>query len=243
MTVICYFNAGAVQSTDCDYSSWTTANAFATSKVLAGYSQERYVDITDSAVVDLHKKRIDLAQSIGCDGLDPDNVDTYELSADATIGKQITQEDTITFLSELAAYAHSKTTTRGNTLLIGQKNAYAIADRVSPFLDFAVLESCLGDGPEDETCGTFQKYYTDNGKPVFDIEYPSTLATDSGSTGCASSASASDLEAYCQLDTTYSAGISRILKLNNDEYGLNGCTQYCGESAAFFMPNSVSASC
>lgn len=44
---------------------------------VANYGQERYVDITSETVIALHKTRIDLAHSIGCDGIDPDNIDTF----------------------------------------------------------------------------------------------------------------------------------------------------------------------
>lgn len=44
---------------------------------MENYDQERYVDVTDEAVIELQKARIDLAHSIGCDGVDPDNIDTY----------------------------------------------------------------------------------------------------------------------------------------------------------------------
>lgn len=44
---------------------------------MANYDQERYVDVTSETVAGLHYARIDLAHSIGCDGVDPDNIDTY----------------------------------------------------------------------------------------------------------------------------------------------------------------------
>lgn len=48
-----------------------------TSQTVENYAQEKYVDVTDATVLDLHKQRVDLAQKIGCDGLDPDNIDTF----------------------------------------------------------------------------------------------------------------------------------------------------------------------
>lgn len=74
--VLCYFNAGAVQYTDCDWSDWNTDGLF-NGKIVENYDQERYVDVTDETVIELQKARIDLAHSIGCDGIDPDNIDTY----------------------------------------------------------------------------------------------------------------------------------------------------------------------
>lgn len=68
VTVLCYFNAGAVQTTDCDWPTWSNGGLW-TGKHVSGYSEERYVDITNSTVVALHKARIDLANKIGCDGM------------------------------------------------------------------------------------------------------------------------------------------------------------------------------
>lgn len=48
-----------------------------TSQTVENYAQEKYVDVTDATVLELHKSRIDLAHQIGCDGLDPDNIDTF----------------------------------------------------------------------------------------------------------------------------------------------------------------------
>lgn len=265
-TVLCYFNLGAVQTTDCDWTSWESDGLMKTSQTVENYVQEKYVDVTDAAVLELHKSRIDLAHQIGCDGLDPDNIDTFELSADESIGKQITQDDMVNFLTTLAEYAHSKTTTLGHSLMIGQKNAWSITERVHEFMDFAISENCVGSvnvgsnrGAPDEFCTVFQKYYADNGKPAFDIEYPSSLAAGGGSSkkrqdesatdgsegGCAAATSEADLTAYCTSQAA-STGISRILKLDNDDYGLNGCTQYCDETASFVMatyPSNDTNSC
>lgn len=161
-----------------------------------------------------------------------------EEPADKTIGKKITETDMITFLGQLSSYAHSKTTTRGNHLMIGQKNAYAIADRIHSFMDFAVLENCVGESDDDEFCSVFEKYYVADGKPVLDIEYPDSLVDRGAEAGCGRSVSDGDLARSCPASG--SAGISRILKLDDDKYGLNGCTQYCGESASFVVPTQQS---
>lgn len=180
----------------------------------------------------------------------------------------------IAFLTTLADYAHSKTTPSGHPLMIGQKNAVEITDRIHTFMDFAISENCIGSanvgsnrGDTDEFCTAFQEYYTNNGKPVFDIEYPGSLASSGNNkrkrwgsrarrdasdievsqAGCSAGTSESDMEAYCAMSQGNSTGISRILKLDNDEFGLNGCTQYCSEDASFVMPtyesNSTNSCC
>lgn len=168
----------------------------------------------------------------------------------------------ISFLKTLADYAHSKTTPRGRPMMIGQKNAVEITESIHTFMDFAVSENCVGSlntgsnrGDTDEFCSNFQQLYVNNGKPVFDIEYPESLSKNSkklrrgGSSrrdaynikaskaGCSAGTSASDMDYYCAMTSSSSAGISRILKLDDDEYGLNGCTQYCGEKSSFLLPS------
>lgn len=187
------------------------------------------------------------------------------MSPDESIGKQITEEDMINFLGNLSSHAHSKTTTLGYPLMIGQKNAVEITGRVHGFMDFAISENCVGTpsagsnrGAADEFCSTFQQYYVDNGKPVFDIEYAASLVKSSSSDakrrrrdssdnsasyeGCSAGASDSDIKTYCATASGNSTGISRILKLDDDDYGLNGCTQYCDEASSFVMPTYVSNS-
>lgn len=66
--MLCYFNAGAIQFTDCDFPDWEDDGLFE-GKSVANYDQEKYVDITSSAVINLHKSRLDLAHKIGCDGV------------------------------------------------------------------------------------------------------------------------------------------------------------------------------
>lgn len=70
----------------------------------------------------------------------------------------------VNFLSTLSEYAHSKTTTAGHSLMIGQKNAVGITERIHEFMDFAISENCVGSinpgsnrGAPDEFCTVFQK--------------------------------------------------------------------------------------
>lgn len=56
-----------------------------TSQTVENYAQEKYVDVTDATVLELHKARVDLAHQIGCDGLDPDNIDTFVCSSECLL--------------------------------------------------------------------------------------------------------------------------------------------------------------
>lgn len=131
----------------------------------------------------------------------------------------------------MAAHAHGLTTKRGFTLLIGQKNAPELVGQVGGVLDFAVLEDCktLNDDEDFTFCRDFQTYIA-AGKPVFSIEYPSTLGNTE--TGACSATGASDPQYAASCDTTKgNAGFSTVLKIQGGVGELNGCTQYCsGES-------------
>jgi hypothetical protein len=191
-----------------------------------GDEGEWYLDIRHPRVLELMKKRLDAAVEIGCDGVDPDNVDAWVEDGDDPTGFSLTPEDYADYLISLAEYAHSLKTKSGGPLLVGQKNAPAIASSLVSVLDFAVLESCR----EWSFCGDFQPYIQ-AGKPVFQIEYPPSLEE----TG---SVSDEDMKLFCEepTDKHGDEGFSRILKWASAQ--LDGWGQYCGEEP-FEQPTIV----
>lgn len=83
--VICYFNAGLVQQTDCDYDSdW--ANSGLLGRGHPDFPEESFIDVRNPRAVELIQRRITLANQIGCDGVDPDNIDTYIYDQDGSTG-------------------------------------------------------------------------------------------------------------------------------------------------------------
>ena len=118
----------------------------------------------------------------------------------------------------------------GRPLLIGQRNAPDIAYDVYDVLDFAVLDSCLG-LPSDANlfddeyafsfCDVFEDAYS--GKPVFQIEFPDSIAVDGGKL------SQDDYAFYCGTDGNGIAGFSEILKRwQTNTSTIEGWVQYCG---------------
>ncbi|KAL6357682.1 hypothetical protein LRP88_07855 [Fusarium phalaenopsidis] len=219
--VICYFNAGALQDWDDDKSEFP--------KEVIGHSlsypyddEEWYLDIRDSHVLELQKARLDIAAKIGCDAVDPDNVDAWQQDDGDPTGFKLKSSDYTNYLKNLAKYAHSIKTKAGQPLLIGQKNAPEIAEDLVSTLDFAVLESCRGDSnPNEESwpfCEDFQTYI-DAGKPVLQIEYPPSVEKTS-------KLSASDNRYYCTAEDE-DKGFSKIIKWASAQ--LDGWGQYCGE--------------
>lgn len=74
-----------MKTTDCDFTSWENDGLMKTSQTVENYVQEKYVDVTDATVLELHKSRIDLAHQIGCDGVDPDNIDTFVRASESLL--------------------------------------------------------------------------------------------------------------------------------------------------------------
>lgn len=72
--VICYFSAGTYEPDRPDSDQYADADKGAT---LPDWPDEKWVDIRRDSVRTIIKGRIDLAASMGCDGIDPDNMDGY----------------------------------------------------------------------------------------------------------------------------------------------------------------------
>ncbi|KAJ4131946.1 hypothetical protein NW768_006146 [Fusarium equiseti] len=219
--VICYFNAGAVQSWDEDRDQFPET-VVGHSLAYPYDSEEWYLDIRDPTVVKLQKARLDVAARIGCDAVDPDNVDAWQQDEEDPTGFKLKPSDYTKYLKALAKYAHSIKTKGGNSLLVGQKNAPEIAGDLVSTLDFAVLESCRGTTDPDEEnwpfCEDFQ-IYVDAGKPVLQIEYPPSIEKSG-------KLSSSDNSYYCSPKDG-DKGFSKIIKWASAQ--LDGWGQYCGQ--------------
>jgi len=96
----------------------------------------------------------------GCDLIDVDNVDGYQIKDTQKWSKPLTKSDAITFLKWLGQTAHSM------GLGIGLKNCLDIVDTVGSYYDFAVNEGCA---PKNE-CHWY-KNFLKSGKPVLGITY------------------------------------------------------------------------
>eukprot|EP00889_Picochlorum_renovo_P005082 jgi/Picre1/32112/NNA_007460.t1 len=71
-----------------------------------GWPGEYWVDVRSKRVRRIAKKRIKFAKSIGCAGVDPDNVDGYTFGKKET-GFPLTRKDQQSFNTYLAETAHS----------------------------------------------------------------------------------------------------------------------------------------
>lgn len=151
--VICYFSAGSYENFRPDSSSFQRSDY---GKPLEGWPGEYWLNVSSPNVHEIMTKRLDLAVTKGCDGVDPDNIDGYENNS----GLNLTENDAISYLQFLADEAHSR------NLSIGLKNGGAIVSSVIDFLQWEINEQCL----QYNECDLFTPF-TDSGKPVFHIEY------------------------------------------------------------------------
>ena len=146
--VVCYFSAGSSENWRADFSSFKATDM---GNNLDGWPGERWLDTTSANVRSIMEKRLDLAKSKGCDGVEPDNVDGYTNKP----GLPLTAATQLDYNRFLADQAHA----RG--LAVALKNDVAqLADLAESF-DMAVNEQCH----QYKECGGY-KAFTSANKPV-----------------------------------------------------------------------------
>jgi hypothetical protein len=152
--VICYFSAGSYEDWRPDIAKFKDTDL---GKTLAGWPNEKWLDLRSTNVRNIMLSRLDMARNKGCDGVDPDNVDGY----DNDNGLGLTQDDSVNFVNFLADAAHSR------NVSLGLKNAGDIIPRVINQMQWSVNEQCV----QYDECSIYRAFI-DAGKPVFHIEYP-----------------------------------------------------------------------
>lgn len=152
--MICYFSAGSYESNRPDSGNFTASDK---GKELDGWPGEYWLNTKSSNVRSIMSARIALAESKGCDGVDPDNIDAYDNSN----GLDLTTSDAVDYLSFLSTEAH------GRNLSIGLKNGGTIVNQTIGIMQWEVNEQCV----QYNECDIFQPFIQ-AGKPVFHIEYP-----------------------------------------------------------------------
>jgi len=153
--VICYFSAGSWESfrpDSADFPAEVKGNPLA-----PPFADELWLDIRRLDILGpIMGRRLDLARSKGCDGVDPDNVDGYINNT----GFPLTYAQQIAYNTFIANAAHA----RG--LSVGLKNDLdQVADLVGVF-DWALNEQCF----QFNECALLAPFIN-AGKAVFGIEY------------------------------------------------------------------------
>jgi hypothetical protein len=156
--VICYFST--------QYEDWRPdASSFPSNTLgsnLDDWPGERYVDIRSSVVRDIMAARLDLAVTKGCDGVEPDNVDSYGNRN----GLGLTAANQLDYNRFLAQQAHN----RG--LSIGLKNDLDQVSALQSYFDWALNEQCN----EYSECGMLSPFVS-AGKAVFGVDYAGSAGT------------------------------------------------------------------
>lgn len=199
--IICYFSAGT-------YENWRPdANQFPSSDLgdsLSGWAGERWINISRPAIREIMVKRLDMAVSKGCNGVDPDNVDGYSNQN----GLGLTQSDSINYLHFLA------NETSARNLSIGLKNANTIVADVVDLMQWSVNEQCH----QYEECSDFDAFI-EQGKPVFNVEYPKGDTVDDNNP-----VTSEQLQMACNDTAAAGAkGFSTIVKNMNLNYFTETC--------------------
>ncbi len=127
--VICYFSAGSSENWRPDYG---TFDSRAIGQPLKSWAGENWLDIRSQNVLDIMLKRLDLAVTKGCDGVEPDNMDGYSNSS----GFPLSATDQLAFNRRIANEAH----TRGLTVAL--KNDGAQAASLVAYFDLSLNEQC-----------------------------------------------------------------------------------------------------
>lgn len=152
--VVCYFSAGSFERWRPDKADFPKA---VKGKKLDGWPGEKWLDIRKLAVLALiMEARLDLAVKMGCDGVEPDNIDGFTNDT----GFPLTYADQLTYNVWLAAEAHE----RG--LSIGLKNDLEqVPDLVDDF-DWMLNEQCY----QYDECDMLLPFVQAD-KAVFGVEY------------------------------------------------------------------------
>jgi len=158
--VICYTSVGSREDGRPDTDKFPVEIV---GKDYPGWPGEKFLDIRQiDKLAPIILTRLDLCKQKGFDGVEPDNIDTYN----AETGFPLTYEDQLKYNRWLVEQAHA----RG--LSIGLKNdGDQAADLVNDF-DWALTEDCFNQNWCDQ-----MKPFIQQGKAVFTAEYGDTGIT------------------------------------------------------------------
>ncbi len=151
---VCYINMGAWEDWREDKNNYP---ASVIGKVYQGWSGESWLDIRAINILSpILQKRMDLCKAKGFDGIDADNLNSYQNDT----GFALTPGDQLKFNKFLSDEAHK----RG--LAIGLKNDSEQASELADSFDWAITEGCATEG----WCYSM-KPFLDQDKPILQIEY------------------------------------------------------------------------
>ena len=158
--VICYFSAGTYEfwRPDSDlFSGVTLGNSH------IGFADEKWLNFREPEVKKLMINRLNIANAIGCDGVELDNVDAFVNDT----GFDITLEEQKSFFKLLANEAHRR------NLTVALKNNVEILSDLASYFDLVINEECF----EYNECTGYLPV-VESGKPLFNAEYTQIHVND-----------------------------------------------------------------
>jgi len=161
--VICYFSAGSYEDWRDDAGSFDEELL---GNTLDGWAGERWLDISNGALAQIMKDRLDLAVLKGCDGVEPDNMDGYDNDS----GFALSYNDQLAYNRFIANEAHKR------DLSVGLKNDLNQINDLIAYYDFSVNEQCH----EFNECD-YMTPFIDADKPVFNAEYSQAYVDNNNS--------------------------------------------------------------
>ncbi|KAK4050741.1 hypothetical protein OIO90_004963 [Microbotryomycetes sp. JL221] len=168
--VFCYFSAGSLEPWRSDVKAFnSTCYCNKGSRCKMDGWDEWWLDLHSTSCItnvkSVMRKRLDLAKSKGCDGVEPDNVDSYTNNA----GFGTTLQDQYNYLYFLGVSAHNR------NLSIALKNSPDMIDRkpaVVNLFDAVVIEECA----KYNECASYAPFAKAN-KAVWQVEYEVSKVT------------------------------------------------------------------
>ncbi|ORY72960.1 hypothetical protein LY90DRAFT_503347 [Neocallimastix californiae] len=161
--VICYFSGGTIEKNRSDYKHYTAVSGLV-KNTYGDWPDEKWLDFRKEGLKPLIINRMKRAINNGCDAIEVDNLDGYQISdVKDNWSNPLTKEDTVVFARWLGNTAHSL------GISIGLKNIPGLISSVGSYFDFAINESCIHYKNE---CAMYKNFIR-TGKPVFGITYGS----------------------------------------------------------------------
>jgi len=133
---------------------------------MSNWDEEKWLDISrPDELMALMRPRFLRAQAIGCDAVEPDNMACY---SESECYKQIAGYSKkevfglqVDYMLKLADLAHAL------GLSIIHKNAVELVPKLYDVFDGSITENCV----HWKECGDYEKYYHNNGKAHWAVEY------------------------------------------------------------------------
>lgn len=98
-----------------------------------GWAGEKWLDVNNMQVREVMTERVKAAASLGCDGIEPDNMMVY---SEPGTGVKVSEAEQIEYNTWFAELVHS------HGMGVGLKNAVELLPALVDYFDFALNEEC-----------------------------------------------------------------------------------------------------